>query len=69
MSLGAVRRALHKGDGPQRITKSSFGFLWTDLYDKENIPAHVGIKPNKTDPLDGRKYVRNTINWLVKKVS
>jgi hypothetical protein len=68
VSLGAIRRALQKADGPQRITKSSFGVLWTDLHDKVNIPAHVGIRPRK-DPLDGRMYVKNTINWLVKKVS
>jgi hypothetical protein len=67
VSLGAIRRALRKEDGPQRITKSSFGFVWTDLYDKENIPAHVGIRP-RIDKLDGRKYVKNTINWLVQKV-
>ena len=68
VSLGAVRRALNKEGGPKRISRSSYGFLRAEEYDKENTPAHTGIRP-RIDNVDGKKYVRNTILWLMKVVS
>jgi hypothetical protein len=66
--MGAVLRALEKEDGPARITQSSYGFLRTEPHDPENCQAHKEVRPT-IDKLDGGKYVRNTIDWLVKKVS
>jgi len=69
VALGAVLRALNKEHGPRRITRSSYGCLRTEEYDPETYPAHArrGIRPT-TDKLDGKKYIRNAILWLVKAV-
>lgn len=61
-------RALNKEDGPGRIIKSSYGFLRTETYNPDALVAHSGVHPT-LDKLDGYKYVRNTIEWLVKVVS
>lgn len=61
-------RALEKEDGPIRITQSSYGFLRTEPHDPDNFQAHKEVRPT-IDKLDGGKYVRHTIDWLVKKVS
>jgi hypothetical protein len=66
--LGAVLRALEKEDGPARITQSSYGFLRTEPHEPEVLAAHKEVRPT-IDKLDGKDYVRNTIDWLVKKVS
>lgn len=67
--MGAVLRALNKEDGPSRITRSSFGFLRTEPHEPNVFPAHKAPVRPTLDKLDGKKYVRNTIDWLVKKVS
>jgi hypothetical protein len=67
VALGAIRRALNKEGGPRRISRSSYGFLRAEEYDKENIPAHAKVKP-RIDNVDGKKYVRDTILWLMKVV-
>jgi len=46
---------------------SSYGFLRTEPYEPEVVLAHREIKRPWHDPLDGKKYVKNTIDWLVKK--
>jgi len=68
VSLGAVLRALEKEDGPARITQSSYGFLRTEPHEPDNFQAHKEVRPT-IDKVDGGKYVRHTIDWLVKKVS
>lgn len=68
VSLGAVLRTLEKGDGPERISKSSYGFLRTEPHEPEICHAHTEQRPT-TDKLDGKKYIRNTIDWLVKVAS
>ena len=50
------------------ITQSSYGFLRTEPHEPDNFQAHKEVRPT-TDKLDGGKYVRHTIDWLVKKVS
>ena len=67
MAHGAVLRALDKEGGPVRITRTSFGFLRSEPFDKDLIEAHVGVRRD-FDKLDGMYYIRNTIDWLVKKV-
>ena len=68
VSSGAVLRALNKKDGPERISRSSYGFLCTEEHEPDIFPAHRGIRPF-SEPLDGRKYVKYTIFWLINKVS
>ena len=67
VARGAVLRALRKEDGPTRITRSSFGILRTDLYN-EDLPAHQHVKPT-IDKADGLSWVRDTIEWVIHKVS
>lgn len=62
---GAVLRALDKENGPTRFTESSYGFLRTEPYSKE---IHPDMRP-MIDPLDGERYIKHTIDWLIKKVS
>jgi hypothetical protein len=68
VSLGAVLRALEKEEGPARITQSSYGFLRTEPHEPEVFQAHKEVRPT-IDKLDGKRYIRNTIDWLVKKVA
>ena len=65
---GAVLRALRKGHGPRRISRSSLGFLRTEPFDPKEIEAHKGVKP-RYDPVDGQKWIDNTIYWVIQKVS
>ena len=68
VASGAVLRALNKENGPARTTLSSYGFLRIEPYEPEVLHAHRnGVRPYH-DPLDGKKYVKNTVDWLVKKV-
>ena len=64
---GAVLRAMNKSKGPARKILSSYGFLQTLPKDLETYPALMRIKATR-DPVDGYDYVKNTINWLIKKV-
>jgi len=41
----------------------------TEPHLPEQFDAHNEVKRPWHDPLDGRKYVKNVIDWLVKKVS
>ncbi|KAH8685484.1 hypothetical protein BGZ60DRAFT_365995 [Tricladium varicosporioides] len=66
VARGAVLRALDKDDGPDRITSCSYGFLRTEPWEPEHIPAHSKVKCH-IDKTDGEKYVDNTINWLIQK--
>lgn len=62
-------RALRKEDGPDRISKSSYGCLRAEPYngELEMMEAHQSVKP-ELDPLDNEEYVKDTINWFIKKV-
>ncbi|KAM0169736.1 hypothetical protein ACHAPF_009685 [Botrytis cinerea] len=66
VSSGAVLRALNKKGGPQRISRSSYGFLCTEEHEPDEFPAHRGVRPY-FEPLDGRKYLKYTIYWLINK--
>ncbi|KAE8149926.1 hypothetical protein BDV25DRAFT_119620 [Aspergillus avenaceus] len=63
---GAILRALEKEDGPERRLRSSYGLLRTEPYQPDIVRAHIGKYP-WTDPLDGSKYIKNTIEWIVNK--
>lgn len=67
MAHGAVLRAANKIDGPERRVRSSFGILRTEPYEPTEWEAHAKVWP-WTDPVDGKKYVKNTIDWVVNKV-
>lgn len=50
-----------------RCCRASYGTLCKVAYDAQN-PAHIGLK-TETDPYDGKLYVMDYIDWLIKKVS
>ncbi|KAJ3547134.1 hypothetical protein NM208_g1670 [Fusarium decemcellulare] len=62
VAKGAVLRALDKENGPDRLTKSSYGILRHEPY--MDHPEHRGQTPY-TNPQNGEKYVLNTINWII----
>ena len=66
VARGAVLRALRKEEGPARVLQASYGFIRTEQY--ETQAEHVGQDP-MTDKVDGKKYIDNTIDWVIKKVS
>jgi len=49
------------------VCLSSYGFLRIEEHEPEAIEAHKVVKKPTYDPLDGKFYVKNTIDWLVKK--
>lgn len=59
-------RAYNKEMGPQRITLCSYGFLRTEPYEPKFYGAHEGAR-YVTDKVDGERYVKDTIDWLIKK--
>lgn len=61
-------RAWNKEKGPDRITQSSYGFAVTLEHNPKAYPAHKNVK-RFHDRIDDRYYVRNTIEWLVRKVN
>jgi hypothetical protein len=68
VASGAVLCALNRKDGPTRVIGSSYGFLCTEIYEPDIIEAHRTLRRPRIDRLDGERYVRNTIRWIVKKV-
>lgn len=66
VSHGAVLRAANKIDGPERIVRSSYGILRTEPYEPLILPAHSKAYP-WTDPIDGNKYIKNAIDWIINK--
>jgi hypothetical protein len=69
VASGAVLRALNREHGPTRIIQSSYGFLRNEPWSPERIDGHRHSKPKRADPNDGDRYVKNTIYWVIKKVS
>jgi hypothetical protein len=67
VARGAVLRALNKANGPTRISRSSYGILTDELFDK-NDPKHKGLKGRRSRA-DGRIYIRDTIQWQISVVS
>ncbi|KAI1373890.1 hypothetical protein F4677DRAFT_461746 [Hypoxylon crocopeplum] len=70
VASGAVLRALNKRMGPRRIARSSYGILRTEPYQRKEdgtleTPEHKEAKP-WTDPLDGLKYIKSTVEWVLK---
>lgn len=66
VSRGAVLRALDKSQGPARRALANVAVLQTEPLDCGH-PGHRDCKPI-IDPNDMKKYVPNTMQWLVKKV-
>jgi hypothetical protein len=54
-------------DGPERRIRSSYGILRSEPYQPNRWQAHENAFPWH-DPLDGDKYIKNTIDWVVNKV-
>ena len=71
VSSGAVLRALNKQHGPNRMIRSSVGVIEKVPYEPDATIEHKNLpyKYVKLDPLDGYKYVENSIKWLVRKVA
>ena len=65
VSRGAVLRATNKGNGPDRIAQSSYGFLRLEPYDPEEFAGHKCAKPF-TDTVDGERYVRTIVYSMIK---
>ena len=65
VASGAVLRALNKEQGPSRQARSSYGILRSELFNKE--VHHKDLKP-VWDDVDGMRYIKNTIDWILKKV-
>ncbi|KAJ9610003.1 hypothetical protein H2200_006333 [Cladophialophora chaetospira] len=65
VARGAVLRALNKEHGPTRISRTSYGILFDDRFDKNN-PKHKGLKGRK-DKADGNLYIKETIHWQISK--
>ena len=68
VARGAVLQALDKNHGLKRTTLCSYGFLRDEPWDPEEVPVHRIMKPDN-DPADGEKYILDTIEWLIQKVS
>ena len=68
VAYGAVLRALDKEGGPTRISKSSYGFLRNEPFEPERFEAHRIQGAARQDPLDGYKYIKDTICWILCKV-
>jgi hypothetical protein len=66
VARGAVLRALNKANGPERYTRTSYGVLSSDLFDKEK-PEHQGLR-GRMDKADGQLYIKGTIEWVIFKV-
>lgn len=64
---GAVLRAANKVDGPERRVRSSYGIFRTEPYEPTVYKAHAKVNP-WYDPVDGKSYIKKTIDWIVNKV-
>ncbi|KIW19328.1 hypothetical protein PV08_03622 [Exophiala spinifera] len=63
VARGAVLRALRKQDGPERISRWSYGLLLNLPYDENN--AYHRRSHTWRDPADGRICIKDTIHWVV----
>ena len=50
-----------------RCCRASYGTLCKIMYNPQN-PEHYGL-PTELDPLDGKLYVKDYIDWFIKQVS
>ncbi|KAL2683253.1 hypothetical protein Neosp_007721 [[Neocosmospora] mangrovei] len=64
VSQGAILRALDKKNGPARFARSSYGLLRSEPWG--NHIEHSG-QNYSVDPVTGEHYVKNTIEWVLKK--
>lgn len=72
VALGALKRAENKNHGPEKIPCRSIGILHhvrnePGIYPKEVLNQH--IEDWEMCPEDGEYYIRNTIQWIIKKAS
>lgn len=63
VARGAILRALNKADGPSRISRTSYGILCSDLFERDNL-IHQGRR-GRRDHADGELYISNTIHWEI----
>jgi hypothetical protein len=68
VARGAVLRALNKQDGPNRISRSSFGFLRHEQYTAYPEHKEAGVVPTR-DSVDHYPNVKDTIYWVIQAVS
>jgi molecular chaperone DnaK (HSP70) len=68
VARGAVLRALDKRNGPDRISRSSFGFLRHEQYEDFEEHKEANVVPER-DEVDQDNLVRDTIHWLIQAVS
>ena len=66
VARGAVLRALNKENGPERKSRTSYGIICSDPFDKDN-PRHRGLRGTR-NPVDGELYIMNTIHWKIQEV-
>ncbi|KAB8225612.1 hypothetical protein BDV33DRAFT_187395 [Aspergillus novoparasiticus] len=66
VSHGAVFRALNKEYGPKRKIQSNFGFLQIEPYDKK-LPAHQVPEAPTHNTIDGKRYIYDVLDWVIKK--
>ncbi|KAI9693060.1 MAG: hypothetical protein M1822_005055 [Bathelium mastoideum] len=66
VARGAVLRSLNKENGPSRISRLSYGFQRTEHYKDFKEHVEAGVVPS-VDKVDGFKYVKNTIEWVIQK--
>jgi hypothetical protein len=70
VSSGAVLRSLNREPGTLRKARASYGILRHVAFDPETTPFHRTLgKYVKYDEVDGINYIRETIDWVVLKVS
>lgn len=67
VARGAMLRAFNKEHGPPRTTSCSYGLLRSEYFDPEGCSAHKGLRPSISD-IDGRRYIYETIEWIINKV-
>ncbi|KAL9071920.1 MAG: hypothetical protein Q9157_005286 [Trypethelium eluteriae] len=66
VARGAVLRSLNKANGPSRISRVSYGFLRAEPYNEWPEHVEAGLVPS-VDKVDGFKYVKDTILWVIQK--
>lgn len=70
VATGAILRAVDKSGGPSRITSQSIGMLRHIPADERSRYSHaVYSQPAEDDDEDGCRYIWDTIEWKVVKVS
>lgn len=67
VSRGGVLRALNKESGPRRRLRLNLGVCLSEPYD-ESFKGHSQA-PYVKNPLNGKRYVEDCMDWVIRKVS